>query len=143
MRDETRGGASWTFLTNHLHVLACVCRDPELRIRDIAALVGITERATAQILGQLEASGYLTKTRLGRRNRYTVHDQLPLRHPLHDRRPVAELLRVLTAEPPPTPSEVADGSRPGGRGEARGSRKKRAPDPPAAPPRGARPPPAR
>jgi hypothetical protein len=75
--------------------------DPELRIRDIANLVGITERATVQILNQLEASGYLTKTRVGRRNHYTVHGELPLRHPLNNGRQVGELLRVIEPEIPP------------------------------------------
>ena len=93
-RDQSR----WTFLTNHFHVLACLARDPELRNRDIADLIGITERATVQIISQLEASGYLTKTRVGRRNHYTVHDELPLRHPLQDGHQVGELLRVI--EPP-------------------------------------------
>lgn len=97
-RDESR----WTFLTNHLHVLACLDRDPELRIRDIADLIGITERATVQILNQLEASGYLTKTRVGRRNHYTVHGELPLRHPLHNGCEVGELLRVIEPEIPPS-----------------------------------------
>jgi len=83
------------FLTNHFLVLACLARDPELRIRDIAILVGITERATVQILGQLETSGYLTKTRVGRRNHYTVQGELPLRHPLNNGRQVGELLRVI------------------------------------------------
>jgi hypothetical protein len=92
--DQTR----WTFLTNHLHVLACLTRDPELRIRDIADLIGITERATVQILSQLEAAGYLTKTRVGRRNHYTVHGELPLRHPMHNGRQVGELLRVIEPE---------------------------------------------
>jgi hypothetical protein len=93
-RDQSR----WTFLTNHLNVLACLARDPELRIRDIADMIGITERATVQILNQLEASGYLTKTRVGRRNHYTVHGELPLRHPLHNGCQVGELLRVIEPE---------------------------------------------
>jgi DNA-binding MarR family transcriptional regulator len=96
--DAARDQSRWTFLTNHLHVLACLARDPELRIRDIADLIGITERATAQILNQLEASGYLTKTRVGRRNHYTVHGELPLRHPLNNGRQVGELLRVIEPE---------------------------------------------
>src|SRR6185295_1361569 len=100
--DASREQSGWTFLTNHFQVLACLARDPELRIRDIADLVGITERATVQILGQLEASGYLTKTRVGRRNHYTVHGDLPLRHPLQDEHQVGELLRVIEpAIPPP------------------------------------------
>jgi DNA-binding MarR family transcriptional regulator len=96
--DAARDQSRWTFLTNHLQVLACLARDPELRIRDIANLVGITERATVQILSQLEASGYLTKTRVGRRNHYTVHAERPLRHPLQDGHQVGELLRVIEPE---------------------------------------------
>jgi DNA-binding MarR family transcriptional regulator len=93
--DAARDQSRWTFLTNHLHVLACLARDPELRIRDIADLIGITERATVQILNQLEVAGYLTKTKVGRRNHYTVHGELPLRHPMHNGRQVGELLRVI------------------------------------------------
>ena len=102
--DATRDRSVWTFLTNHFHVLACLSRDSELRIRDIADLIGITERATVQILRQLEASGYLSKTKVGRRNHYTVHGELPLRHPLNNGRQVGELLRVIEPEiPPPAP----------------------------------------
>ena len=100
-----RDGSRWTFLTNHLHVLTCLARDPELRIRDIADLVGITERAAVQILSQLEGSGYLTKTRVGRRNHYTVHGHLPLRHPLQDGHNVGELLRVIEPQIPPRPRD--------------------------------------
>jgi hypothetical protein len=106
--DAARDRARWTFLTNHLHVLACLARDPELRIRDIAGLVGITERATTQILNQLEASGYLTRTRVGRRNHYTVHGELPLRHPLQKGRPVGELLRVIEPEVAPAAASRRD-----------------------------------
>jgi DNA-binding IclR family transcriptional regulator len=105
--DAARDQSRWTFLTNHLQVLACLARDPELRIRDIADLVRITERATVQILSQLEASGYLTKTRVGRRNHYTVHAELPLRHPLQSVLQVGELLRVI--EPEITPPAARSG----------------------------------
>lgn len=98
--DPARDQSRWTFLTNHLNVLACLARDPELRIRDIADLIGITERATVQILSQLEAAGYLTKTRVGRRNHYTVHGELPLRDPMHNDRQVGELLRAIETEIP-------------------------------------------
>jgi MarR family len=98
--DAARDRLGWTFLTNHFHVLACLYRDSELRIRDMADLIGITERATVQILSQLEASGYLTKTRVGRRNHYTVHGELPLRHPLNSGQQVGELLRVVEPEIP-------------------------------------------
>ena len=99
--DAARDQSGWTFLTNHLLVLACLARDPELRIRDIANLVGITERAAVQILSQLETSGYLTKTRVGRRNHYTVHGELPLRDPWNSGRQVGELLRLIEPQIPP------------------------------------------
>ena len=88
----------WRFITNHGHVLASVAADPGARLRDIAANVGITERAVGQIISELEQSGYLTKTRVGRRNRYEVHGELPLRHPLHDHHTVGELIRFLDAK---------------------------------------------
>jgi hypothetical protein len=98
--DAVRDQSGWTFLTNHFHVLACLSRDSELRIRDMADLIGITERATVQILSQLEACGYLTKTRVGRRNHYTVHGELPLRDPLNSGQQVGELLRIVEPEIP-------------------------------------------
>ena len=71
------------FLTNHAHVLACIAADPDVRLRDVAITVGITERTAAQIVNELEQAGYLTKTRDGRRNQYEVHVELPLRHSDH------------------------------------------------------------
>ncbi len=87
--------AEWTFLTNHAHVLVCVARDPGMRLRDIAERVGITERATQRILGDLVAGGYVTREREGRRNRYDLRPELPLRHPLEADRTIGELLAVL------------------------------------------------
>jgi DNA-binding transcriptional regulator PaaX len=66
-----------------------------MRLRDIAAFVGITERAAATIVNDLVEAGYLTRTRVGRRNKYEVHDQLPLRHPLHRHHTVGELIKFL------------------------------------------------
>ncbi|HEX6047897.1 MAG TPA: winged helix-turn-helix domain-containing protein [Gemmatimonadaceae bacterium] len=86
----------WRFVTNHGHVLSCIASDPGARLRDIAATVGITERSVAQIIGELEQAGYLTKTRIGRRNQYEIHDELPLRHPLHRHHTVGELIRFLS-----------------------------------------------
>jgi predicted transcriptional regulator of viral defense system len=85
----------WTFLTNHAHVLLCVSRDPDARLRDVAEVVGITERATQRIVAELEAAGYLTRMRDGRRNRYDVHPGVPLRHPLERDHTVGEILDVL------------------------------------------------
>ncbi|NDK31149.1 helix-turn-helix transcriptional regulator [Nesterenkonia haasae] len=87
--------ADWTFLTNHAHVLICVSRDPGLRVREIAQEVGITERAAQRILAELIEAGYLDRERDGRRNRYRVHPELPLRHPLERHHRVGELLTAL------------------------------------------------
>src|SRR5918999_6127599 len=88
----------WRFVTNHAHVLEAIATDPTIRLRDIAATVGITERTAAHIISDLEAAGYLTKTRDGRRNRYQVHGELPLRHPRHHHRTVGDLIQFLETE---------------------------------------------
>jgi DNA-binding IclR family transcriptional regulator len=88
-------GSRWTFLTNHMHVLCCIARDHEIRLRDIAARVGITERAAYRIVDELVGDGYLTRTREGRRNRYEIHPRLQLRDPLHLDHDVGELLDLL------------------------------------------------
>lgn len=85
----------WTFLTNHTHVLVCLSENHELRIRDIAERVGITERGTQRIVAELVASGYLVKTRDGRRNRYSVVNDVPLRHPLERSHSIGDLLRAV------------------------------------------------
>lgn len=96
---EADGGApagrGWTFLTNHAHVLLVVRRDPHVRLREIADAVGITERAVQLILGDLEDTGYVKRTRVGRRNSYQVLGG-PLRHPLDRGRAVDDMLDALT-----------------------------------------------
>jgi hypothetical protein len=87
--------SSWDFLTNHAHVLLCVANDPGIRLRDIAAAVGITERGAHKILTELVDEGYVLRERHGRRNRYKVKPELPLRHPLVHDREVGDLLEVL------------------------------------------------
>ena len=89
----------WTFLTNHAHVLLCIAEDPDVRLRDVAARVGITERATQRIVAELEDAGYLSHEKVGRRNHYEVHTELPLRHPLEDHLAIGALLRVLINRP--------------------------------------------
>src|ERR671934_70227 len=91
---------AWRFVTNHAHVLACIAADPTARVRDIAAAVGITERSAAGIIRDLEQTGYLARTRNGRRKPDEVHGALPLRHPQHRHHTVGELIRFL--EEPPT-----------------------------------------
>ena len=76
-------------------MLTCIGADPSLRLRDIAASVGVTERTAAELVNDLVQAGYLTKTRDGRRNTYQVHDELPLRHPLHRHHTVGEMIRFL------------------------------------------------
>jgi hypothetical protein len=93
----------WTFLTNHAHVLLCVARDPGVRHRDLAVQVGITERAAQRIVADLVDAGYLTATRDGRRNRYELHRDLPLRHPLERDHRIGEILDVLHGKPAGTP----------------------------------------
>ena len=85
----------WDFLTNHAHVLICVAHDPGIRLRDIAAAVGITERAAHRILSELVEEGYVLRERQGRRNRYQVVAGRPMRHPLVQEREVGDLLEVL------------------------------------------------
>jgi DNA-binding MarR family transcriptional regulator len=92
---DSRQTSQWTFLTNHSHVLLCIAADPDVRLRDVAEKVGITERAAQRIVAELEAAGYLSHVRVGRRNHYEVHADQPLRHPLEDHLAIGALLRVL------------------------------------------------
>lgn len=94
---------SWTFLTNHSHVLLTIASDPDVRGRDIAARVGITERSAQSIVADLVEGGYVTRTKVGRRNVYEVHPELPLRHPIERDHQIAELLRLVT--PPAEPAD--------------------------------------
>jgi len=86
---------NWDFLTNHAHVLLCVSQDSGIRLREIAAAVGITERTAHKVLSELVEEGYVLRERHGRRNRYKVKPELPLRHPLVREREVGELLDAL------------------------------------------------
>jgi DNA-binding MarR family transcriptional regulator len=84
----------WTFLTNHAHVLLCLTRHPDARVREVAEQVGITERMVQLVLNDLQEAGYLIRRRVGRRNAYEVVGG-PLRHPLEQHTQVQELLAVL------------------------------------------------
>ncbi|HEX6418114.1 MAG TPA: winged helix-turn-helix domain-containing protein [Acidimicrobiales bacterium] len=95
------GKPGWTFLTNHGHVLVCIAQEPDIRGRDIAERVGITERAAQAIVADLVEAGYVTRTRVGRRNHYTVNVDAPLRHPLEQEHSVGELLSMLGRSRPP------------------------------------------
>jgi len=85
----------WTFLSNHAHVLVFLCGQPDARVRDVAEAVGITERAVLTILADLEDQGIVERVREGRRNRYVLHLDAALRHPLEQHRSVRELLRMI------------------------------------------------
>lgn len=85
----------WTFLTNYGHVLVCLALDPQARLRDIAARVGITERAVQGIVRNLEDAGYVRTERVGRRNVYTVDGSRAFRHPLESRVAVGDFLRLV------------------------------------------------
>ncbi len=89
---------AFTFLTNHSHVLLCLAQDSELRLRDLAEKVGITERAVQGIISDLESAGVLTREKVGRRNRYTVHRHQPLRHPVEAHRTVSDLIALVQGE---------------------------------------------
>ena len=94
-KDPVTASAPWTFLTNHAHVLLCIAKNPEVRMRDVAVDVGVTERAVQRIVTELEAAGYLRREREGRRNRYQVRTGLPLRHPIERHREVAALIALV------------------------------------------------
>jgi predicted DNA-binding transcriptional regulator len=93
-----RGRHGWTFLSNHAHVLLLLARDPEMRLRDVASKVGITERAVQRIVADLEEGRYLERERHGRRNHYRVHAALPLRHPIEAHRTIADLIALANED---------------------------------------------
>ena len=87
-------GPAWTFLTNHARVLLCLAEEPDLRLREAAERIGITERAVQRIVADLEEAGVVTRLREGRRNHYTIHEDAPLRHPSDAHVTVGDLLRL-------------------------------------------------
>jgi DNA-binding MarR family transcriptional regulator len=91
-------GGSWTLLTGHGHVLVEIARDPEARIRDISTAVGLTERTVQAIVADLEAAGYLARTRNGRRTKYTVNRDSLFRHSAQEGLRVGPLLDLLVTE---------------------------------------------
>ena len=98
-------GGNWTLLTGHGHVLVEIARNPEARIRDISPVVDLTERTVQAIVADLEAAGYITRTRIGRRTRYTVNPDSPFRHHAQEGLRVGPFLDVLT--------DLADADAPG------------------------------
>ena len=97
VQDGGDSGASrWMFLTNHGRALLCIANDPEVRLRDIAATVGITERRAYGIVNDLAQAGYIVKEKEGRRNRYHVQHHLPL--PESREQAIGDVLDVLTGK---------------------------------------------
>jgi MarR family len=102
---------SWGFLSNHGRVLLLLARDPGMRLRDIAASLGITERSAYGIVTDLTAAGYISKRKDGRRNRYQIEAHQPLPEPTSRERTVGEVLALLTPTGPdqsPAEGETAD-----------------------------------
>lgn len=87
--------ARWTFLSNHAHVLICLARDSEIRLREVAELIGITERAVQNIVADLEAEGLVKRHREGRRNKYELSLERPLRHPIERHRKIGDLVKLI------------------------------------------------
>jgi DNA-binding Lrp family transcriptional regulator len=110
MEDRGERAGRWTLLTGHGHVLVEIARNPEARIRDISPVVDLTDRTVQAIVADLEADGYITRTRVGRRTRYSVNGDSPFRHSAQEGLRVGPLLELLTAmadtdtaEPPAAP----------------------------------------
>ena len=115
--------ASWSFLTNHARVLLAIAGDPDARLRDLAEVLGVTERTVFGIVNDLVAAGYVVKERAGRRNRYHIQEHVPLRTDIGRERTIGEVLDLL----------VAAERRP-----AATDRRRRHSDPPGHPPAGRR-----
>jgi hypothetical protein len=111
MEVDGQRGSRWTLLTGHGHVLVEIARNPQARIRDISPIVGLTERTVQAIVADLEAEGYITRTRVGRRTRYTVNPENPFRHSAQEGLRVGPLLDLLTAMADTDAAKPPPGSR--------------------------------
>jgi DNA-binding MarR family transcriptional regulator len=96
MNDTIQGNnINWTFLTNHAHVLLCLAQIPEMRMREIADKVGITERAVQHIIADLVQAGYIDRKKEGRCNVYSIHQGKKLRHSIEEHRTIASLIEFI------------------------------------------------
>lgn len=95
-RNPNENKPSWTFLTNHFHVLVVLSRDPAARIRDISDEVGITQRAVQRIIAEMVVDSILSVEKMGRRNSYHINRSTPLKHALENKHSVGELLKLLS-----------------------------------------------
>ncbi len=94
-QTSSKKSDSWTFFSNHAHVLLCLHRDPDVLLREVALEVGITERAVQKIVAELEEAQVVKRTRVGRRNHYVIRKRSKLRHPIESHRSVADLLEFV------------------------------------------------
>ena len=125
---DERGG-SWTLLTGHGHVLVEIARNPGARIRDISAAAGLTERTVQAIVADLEAAGYITRTRTGRRVRYTVNHDSMFRHPAQEGKRVGPFLSLLAAAEEDAPTTPRPDDNKAGRRQTLCGRRCRCPPP--------------
>ena len=97
VREGNKSGdrPGWTFLSNHAHVLLCLAGNPDMVLREVALIVGITERAVQKIVRDLESTGVLLREREGRQNHYRINRRLHLRHPVERHRTVGDLLALI------------------------------------------------
>ena len=96
--SQTKNGHNWTFLTNHAHVLLCLANNSSLRMRDIANIIGVTERTVQLIVKDLSKEGYIKLTREGRCNRYEIDDTISLRHPIEQHKTIGDLIGLISEE---------------------------------------------
>jgi DNA-binding MarR family transcriptional regulator len=95
--SNSESNHSWRFLSNHTQVLLCIARDPDVRFRDLARMVGITERAAQRLVSDLIEAGYVEREKVGRRNRYHLNAELKMRHAAQANLEVGQLLHLLEA----------------------------------------------
>lgn len=95
MPTSSKHVQNWTFLTNHTHVLLCLCIDCGMRMKDIASKVGITERAVQAIMHDLIECGFIDRIHEGRRNKYVVHPERNLKHPMEAHRQIKDLIKLI------------------------------------------------
>jgi DNA-binding MarR family transcriptional regulator len=98
---SNENGKNWRFVTNHTQVLLCIARDPDVRLRDVAEMVGITERAVQRIVADLVEAGFLQRERVGRRSRYMIDRGVEMRHPAQAGHDIGELLALLALDGAP------------------------------------------
>jgi predicted ArsR family transcriptional regulator len=85
----------WTFLTNHAHVLVLLAQNPSIILREVAATIGITERAVQKIIADLEGEGFIIREKVGRQNHYRINRDANLKHPVEAHRTIGDLLRII------------------------------------------------